>query len=659
MGATSLGRSPGRRLPVGAEVLPEGGTHFRVWAPRRARVEVVTATGERPAFDLEAEGGGYFSALAPELGDGALYRFRLDGEDYLYPDPASRFQPEGPHGPSRVVDPSRFLWTDGEWRGASLKGQVVYELHVGAFTREGTLESAARELGELKEFGVTCVELMPVADFPGRFGWGYDGVNLFAPTRLYGEPEDLRRFVNEAHRLRLSVILDVVYNHLGPDGNYLRQFSEDYFTDRYQTEWGEAINFDGPRSEHVREFFLSNVRYWVEEFHMDGLRLDATQSIYDYSGDYIIAAFAREARQAAAGRATTVVAENEAQEARFVRPLERGGHGLDGLWNDDFHHSAMVALTGRSEAYYTDYKGTPQEFVSAVKYGFLYQGQRYKWQRKRRGTPALDLPPHIFVNFIENHDQVANSARGLRAHLLTSPGRFRAMTALLMLAPGTPLLFMGQEFASSSPFQYFADHEPELASKVRRGARPALAQIRNPALRGNRAAPPAPGDAQTFERCKLDFSEREKNREVYEMHRDLLRLRREDSIFAAQRERGVDGAVLGDEAFVLRFFGEGGDDRLLIVNLCRDLNFNPAPEPLLAPPEGTVWTTLWSSEDFRYGGTGTPPLETKNNWSVPGHAAVAMRPVPADEATDLALGGEGPSEEEETREEAMRDREEE
>src|SRR2546423_3969476 len=391
MGATSLGRSPGRRLPVGAEVWPGGGTHFRVWAPRRARVEVVvTATGERPAFDLEAEGGGYFSALAPELGDGALYRFRLDGEDYLYPDPASRFQPEGPHGPSRVVDPSRFLWTDGGGRGASLKGQVVYELPVGAFTREGTLEAGARELSALAELGVTCVELMPVADFPGRFGWGYDGVNLFAPTRLYGEPDDLRRFVNEAHRLRLAVILDVVYNHFGPDGNYLRQFSEDYFTDRYQTEWGEAINFDGQNSEHVREFFLANVRYWVEEFHMDGLRLDATQSIYDYSGDYIIAAFAREARAAAGARAALVIAENESQEARFVRPLERGGPRLDRLWDDHFHHSAMVGLTGRSEAYYTDYKGKPQEVVSAVKSGFLYQGQRYKWQRRRRGTPALD-----------------------------------------------------------------------------------------------------------------------------------------------------------------------------------------------------------------------------------------------------------------------------
>jgi maltooligosyltrehalose trehalohydrolase len=403
----------------------------------------------------------------------------------------------------------------------------------------------------------------------------------------------------------------------------------------------------------VREFFLANARYWVEEFHFDGLRLDATQSIFDCSGDYIVAACAREVRAAAAGRATLVVAENEPQEARFVRPAERGGHGLDGLWNDDFHHSALVALTGRSEAYYSDYKGSPQEFVSSAKYGYLFQGQRYKWQRKRRGTPTFDLPPEVFVNFIENHDQVANSARGARLHELTSPGRLRAMTALLLLAPATPMLFQGQEFASSAPFLYFADHEPELARKVRRGRAEFLAQFRSIATREARANLADPGDARTFERCKLDLAERESHKDVYEMHRDLLRLRREDAVFSAQRKGGVDGAVLGPEAFVLRFFGEDADDRLLLVNLGADLNLNPAPEPLLAPPEGRLWTLLWSSEDWRYGGSGTPPLETKNNWCIPGHAAFAMRPAPAGEVRDPAAGGDGPSEEEEVRKEAL------
>jgi maltooligosyltrehalose trehalohydrolase len=643
-----------RRLPVGAEALPGGGTHFRVWAPRRARVEVVIEGGRGSAFELEREEGGYFSALVEDAREGTLYRFRLDGADYLYPDPASRFQPEGPHGPSRVVSPESFRWTDEEWNGASLRGQVIYELHVGAFTPEGTFAAAARELKELASLGVTCVELMPVSEFPGRFGWGYDGVCQYAPTHLYGEPDDLRGFVDEAHRCRVAVILDVVYNHLGPDGNYLAQFSRDYFTERHRNEWGDGINFDGERSEHVRAFFLSNARHWVEEYHFDGLRLDATQSIIDDSAEHFLAALTREVREAARGRETIIVGENEPQDTRMILDAARGGYGLDGLWNDDFHHTALVALTGRSEAYYSDYRGAPQEFVSSAKYGFLYQGQRYKWQRHRRGTPAYGLAPERFVNFIENHDQIANSARGLRASRLTSPALLRALTALLLLSPQTPMLFMGQEFASSAPFLYFADHEAGLAAKVRRGRAEFLAQFRSVSARATRDRLPDPGDAATFERCKLDFRERETHGEVYELHRDLLRLRREDAVFSAQEPRGLDGAVLGAEAFVLRLFGLGGDDRLLVVNLGPDLDLNPAPEPLLAPPACKVWETLWSSEDYAYGGTGTPPFETKDGWHVPGRAAFALRPVEATETNDPERGCDAPSEEAEVRAETLR-----
>lgn len=651
MEATKLAR----RLPVGAETLPGGGVHFRVWAPRRRRVEVVFEGERAPAsLVLEAEEGGYFSGFAEGAGAGALYRFRLDGEEYLYPDPASRFQPDGPHKASRVVDPTTFRWTDEDWQGASLKGQVVYELHVGAFTREGTLAAAAAQLKELASLGVTCVELMPVAEFPGRFGWGYDGVCLFAPTRLYGEPDDLRRFVDEAHRHQVAVILDVVYNHLGPDGNYLAQFSPDYFTERHKTEWGDGIDFDGRHSEPVREFFLANARYWIEEFHFDGLRLDATQSIKDDSDEHFLCALTREVRAAARGRETIIVGENEPQEAGMILDF-----GLDGLWNDDFHHTAMVALTGRSEAYYSDYQGTPQEFVSAAKYGFLYQGQRYKWQRQRRGTPTLRIAPHAFVSFIQNHDQIANSARGLRAHRQTSPGRLRAMTALLLLMPSTPMLFMGQEFGATAPFHYFADHEPELAGKVRRGRAEFLAQFRSIATRETRTRLPDPAAPETFERCKLDHAERDSHREVYELHRDLLRLRRADPVFNAQEPRALDGAVLGPEAFVLRYFGVEDDDRLLVVNFGSDLNLNPAPEPLLAPPAGKVWTIVWSSESYSYGGTGTPPLETQNNWSLPGETAVALAPADPEEVGDLARGLDGPSEEEEVRRESLREWEEE
>jgi maltooligosyltrehalose trehalohydrolase len=304
---------------------------------------------------------------------------------------------------------------------------------------------------------------------------------------------------------------------------------------------------------------------------------------------------------------------------------------LDALWNDDFHHTALVALTGHNDAYYIDYLGTPQEFISALKWGYLFQGQRYRWHKKRRGTPALDQPPAAFVNFIENHDQVSNSARGLRVHQLTSPGRYRAMTALLLLAPATPLLFQGQEFAASSPFLFFADHQKDLAEAVRRGRAEFLGQFRSIADPAMRACLADPHDPKTFERCKLDLSERHQHAAAYALHRDLLKLRRTDPVFGRPRPRGIDGAVLGPNAFLLRYFAENGDDRLLLVNFGRDLHLDPAPEPLLAPPEGKAWAVLWSSEDPRYGGHGTPPVETEEEWSVPGESAVVLMPSPAPE----------------------------
>jgi maltooligosyltrehalose trehalohydrolase len=618
---------PPRRLPVGAEVVP-GGVHFRVWAPRRRAVEVVLEGGLGQAAPLEPDGGGYFSGHGTGAGAGTRYRYRLDGGRELYPDPASRFQPDGPHGPSEVVDPSTFPWTDHGWPGVAPPGQVLYEMHIGTFTPEGTYDAAARQLAELAAAGITVLEVMPVSEFPGKFGWGYDGVDLFAPTRLYGRPDDFRAFVDLAHAAGLSVILDVVYNHVGPDGNYLKAFAEEYFTDRYKNEWGEALNFDGDNAGPVREFFIANAGYWIDEYHLDGLRLDATQQIFDSSPEHILAAITRRVRAAAGGRSTLMVGENEPQHVKLMRPPQQGGYGLDALWNDDFHHSAMVALTGHNQAYYSDHLGTPQEFIAAAKWGYLYQGQWYSWQKKRRGTPAFGINPAAFINFTQNHDQIANSFCGDRCPRLTSPGRFRAMTALLLLMPGTPMLFQGQEFASSAPFLYFADHEPELARLVREGRAEFLSQFPAIALSETRACLRDPADPSTFQRCKLDFSERQTHREAYNLHRDLLRLRREDPVFRAQRTGGVDGAVLGEAAFLLRYFGEGGDDRLLVVNLGRDLHLNPAPEPLLAPAEGQGWRVLWSSDDLRYGGIGTPPLETEDNWRIPGEVAVALAPGP-------------------------------
>ena len=621
-----------RRVPVGAGLSPDGsGVHFRVWAPERRSVHVVFENGTDP-LKLAREEGGYFSGFAPQARPGALYKYDL-GDSDPYPDPASRFQPTGPHGFSQIVDPDTFAWSDGHWAGCQLKGQVIYELHLGTFTQQGTWVSAAGKLQYLRDTGITVVEVMPVSDFPGKFGWGYDGVQPYAPASVYGHPDDMRRFVNRAHEVGIAVILDVVYNHLGPDGNYFAKFSPAYFSDKHTTDWGPAINFDGPGCRAVREFFRENAAYWIREFHLDGLRLDATQDIHDESEPHILAEVGVAAREAAGSRSILLVAENEPQEARLIELAARGGFGLDGVWNDDFHHSAIVALTGKSDAYYSDYRGSAQEFVSALKYGYLYQGQWYRWQGKRRGTPAFGTPRPAMVTFIQNHDQIANSLRGQRVHELTSPGRLKALTATTLLGPGTPMLFQGQEFASSSPFLFFADHKPELAKLVEAGRAEFLAQWRACRLPEARDCLASPSSTLTFERCKLDFSEVEKNSAIYQLHRDLLRLRREDPVISKQGSDGLDGAILSPNCFVLRFFSPDFDlDRLLLVNLGRDLEFNPAPEPLLAPPASMQWARLWSSDDPQYGGCGTPPLDSEENWRIPGEAAVVLHPVPVEKA---------------------------
>jgi len=563
-----------RRRAVGAELTAEG-VHFRVWAPDHAALSVVIDDG--PDVALEREADGHFSALVPNVHAGARYRFRL-GEQ-LFPDPASRFQPDGPHGPSVVIDP-KFAWS--AWRGVEAK--VIYEMHVGTFTQGGTFAVAAEKLPKLADLGINVIEVMPVNEFPGTFGWGYDGVDIWAPSHLYGTPDDMRRFVDTAHNLGLAVILDVVYNHFGPDGCYLKQFTAEYFTGG-KNDWGETINFQSPG---VREFITENAANWIDEFHLDGLRLDATQSIDDLT---LIGELVRSARAAAGDRTLFIVAENEPQDVALIDE-----HGVDAIWNDDWHHSATVALTGRREAYYTDYAGAPQEFVSMARHGLLYQGQHYKWQKNPRGTPSLHLPPRHFVAFVQNHDQVANSATGDRIDRLTSPGRYRAMLALLLLQPHMPMLFQGQEFGSSKPFLYFADHKADLAPAVAEGRREFLAQF--PSIAGRDVA--LPHARATFDACKLDWDERDES--IIELHRTLIRLRTDDPL--------IGGAVLSDEALLLRWA-----DRLLIVNLGRDLELDIVPEPLLAPPRGEQWKLLWSS---------TSPVEIAH---IPAESAALFAPT--------------------------------
>ena len=637
-----------RRYPVGAEIAPDGSTHARVWAPRAPAVSFVALDADGAIVattELDAESNGYFSGTIANAGAGTLYKFRLDGRGE-FPDPISRWQPAGPHGASQIIDASRYAWHDGGWRGPALAGAVIYELHVGTFTPEGTYAAASRHLDHLAELGVSVIEMMPVAEFPGRFGWGYDGVCLFAPYHHYGTPDDLRAFIDDAHARGIAVILDVVYNHLGPDGNHLKEFSEHYF--KGNTEWGEALNFDGPGAGPVRELFTSNAAYWVDEFHFDGLRLDATQQIYDASTPHIIAEIGAAVRDAANGRGTLVVAENEPQDATLVRPRTSGGFALDAMWNDDFHHAATVALTGRDEAYYSGYRGSPQEFVSAAKYGFLYQGQWYEWQRGRRGRPALELAPPHFIIFTQNHDQIANAAFGLRAHQLASPAAYRAMTALMLLMPQTPMLFQGQEFLASAPFLYFADHQTDLAALVRRGRAEFLGQFPHVATPEITSRLADPSDEASFAQCKLRWAEASEapQAQAVALVRDLIRLRRTDPTLRQQGiddpddcDRGVlshtiDGAVISDDALVLRYFGERRElDRIVLVNLGKRCQAYPLAEPLAAPPLNMVWRPMWSSEDPAYGGSGTPSIDSDDGgWWLPAHATVLLRPVPRDGA---------------------------
>jgi maltooligosyltrehalose trehalohydrolase len=501
---------------------------------------------------------------------------------------------------------------------------VVYELHVGTFTREGTWRAAGRWLRYLAEVGITTLELMPIGDFAGRHNWGYDGVNLFAPCRRYGTPDDLRRFVDRAHAAGLAVILDVVYNHFGPAGNQLYAWSPAYRTDQ-RNEWGDTLNFDGEGSAAVREFVIANAGYWIDEFHLDGLRIDATQAILDRSPEHVLAAITRRAREAGAGRHIFVVGENEPQDSALLHPPI----GLDALWNDDFHHTARVALTGVIEGYLHDYRGTPQELVSTIKRGFLYQGQLYPWQHNPRGRSTRGVLRNRLVHFLENHDQVANLGFGERLAALSDPATLRALTAVLLLAPALPLLFQGQEHGSTQPWLYFVDHEDGLREAIRTGRADFVAQFPRLATAEAQAALPDPCAEDTFRRCVLDPRDRRLDHPQVALHRDLLRLRRDDPAFTDPRPEALDGAVLSEHAFVLRYFQDDPRrDRLVLVNLGPTFARPVTPEPLLAPPADTGWRAVWSSEDPRYGGHGTPPPFDRTRLAIPARAAVVLVPDP-------------------------------
>lgn len=578
------------------------GVRFRVWAPGHERVELVLE-GQGAARSLVREGEGYWETEVPDVGPGALYRYRLDG-DGPFPDPASRFQPRGVHGASAVIDPGAFPWTDGNWTGVRLEELVVYELHVGTFTSGGTFGAAREKLAELKHLGVTAIELMPVADFPGRWNWGYDGVDLFAPARAYGEPDDLRHLVDAAHAIGLGVLLDVVYNHLGPDGNYLGLFSPRYFSEVHETPWGGAVNLDGPASEHVRGFLIENALHWIHEYHLDGLRLDACHALVDDSPRHFLAELQERVRSSVRGREVLVIAEDSRNLVRMVQPEDEGGYGLDGVWADDLHHQIRVGLAGDRDGYYADFTGSFEDLAGTIRDGWFYQGQTSRHFGGPRGTDPTPAPPRRFVVCVQNHDQVGNRALGERLHHQVDLAAWRAACALLLLVPETPLLFMGQEWGATSPFLFFTDHNPDLGRLVTEGRRKEFADFRAFADPAARALIPDPQAEETFRRSRLDWDERDREPHagLWRLTRDLLAARRSVRLGTLSRDQyGV--AALPERGVVLLIDAGGEADERLLVVACLE---SPGPMGLdevagaLGLEAGASWQPILSTEDGDY-----------------------------------------------------------
>jgi maltooligosyltrehalose trehalohydrolase len=490
-----------------------------VWAPLADRVEAVLVDRRLP---MRQVGGGWW--LADEsVADGTDYRFSLDGDTPL-PDPRSPWQPEGVHGPSRTIDPASFEWSDDGWQPPPLAAAVVYELHVGSFTRTGTFEAAIERLDELVELGVTHVALLPVAEFPGNRGWGYDGVDLFAPHHAYGGPVGLVRLVDACHARGLAVLLDVVYNHLGPAGNYLSRYGP-YFTDRYSTPWGEAVNFDGPGSDEVRRFVVDNALTWLRDYRFDGLRIDAVHAIVDTSALHVLEQMAQEVDrlEAAVGRHKVLIAESDLNDPRIVRPPEIGGYGIDAQWSDDFHHALHSLLTGERDGYYADF-GSLADLAETLRHAFRYSGQYAEFRGRRHGRAADGVPGWRFLGYLQNHDQVGNRAVGERSAALMPVGRLKVGAAVVLLGPFVPMLFQGEEWAASTPFQYFTDHpDAELGRAVSEGRRSEFA-----AFGWEPESVPDPQASSTFERSRLRWQERADGRhaEMLEWHRRLIALRR-------------------------------------------------------------------------------------------------------------------------------------
>ncbi len=596
-------------MPFGAEVLATGGVRFRLWAPAAHDVALCLQSGPASRIlPMDTLAAGWFELTTSAAGPGTRYRFRID-RDIEVPDPASRYQPQDVHGPSEVIDPLAFEWSDGEWRGRAWSQTVLYELHVGASSRQGGFSGVQSRLDRLAELGVTAIQIMPVADFPGARNWGYDGVLPFAPDSSYGRPEALKVLVQAAHARGLMVFLDVVYNHFGPDGNYLPRYAPAFLDSRRHTPWGAAINFDGEDSSGVRQYFIHNALYWLEEFHFDGLRIDAAHTILDASHPSFLQELARMvAGGPGVSRSIYLMLENDRNEVRYLsRDSACGEGGYAAQWNDDIHHALHVLITGEHTGYYEDYADSPARHLGlCLTEGFSYQGEPSLHRGGvRRGEPSAGVPLTAFVSALQTHDQVGNRAFGERITRLAPEAAVRAATAVLLLAPSPPLLFMGQEWGAAEPFPFFCDFSDELAAAVTRGRREEFAHIpafRNPEAR---ALIPDPNDAHTFERAKLDWRAPDSGagRRWWQWHKELLMLRRCEIVPRIARLRGGCGRfwLLGAGALNLRWMLTDGSVLACIVNLSAE------PVPSGEWPSGRV---IFSVGDVVAGARTLPP------WSV-------------------------------------------
>lgn len=541
-----------------------GGIKFRIWAPKAESLALVLTQGEEQHHHpMAPEENGYHTLFLPEAHPGDLYQYRINDQG-PFPDPVSRFQPQGAHGPSQIVDPSKFKWTDDQWSPPPLERLSLYELHVGTFSPNGTFQGVIERLPYLAELGITAIELMPVGDFPGDRNWGYDGVSIYAPARCYGTPDDLRQLVNEAHRHGLAVHLDVVYNHLGPDGNYTGVYSSEYISSLHKTPWGDALNFDDNHSQQVREFFIQNALHWIHEYHIDGLRLDATHAILDDSPRHFLAELTARVK-GSTEKPVLLIAEDHRNLASMLLPEKDNGWGLDGVWADDFHHQNRRLLAGDQDGYFRDFRGTTADLATTIKQGWFFTGQHSVHLDENRGTDPMALPLPAFVICIQNHDQIGNRAFGDRLHHQITPEAWRASSTLFLCCPETPLLFMGQEWAATSPFQFFTDHNEDLGPMVTAGRREEFKRFKafaDPQIRETIPDPQAPS---TFEQSRLKWSEIDQpaHKGILQLYQSLLKLRNEEPCLQQTDRSCCEVFPLDDNTVLLQ--RRANDQALLIV----------------------------------------------------------------------------------------------